>query len=63
MGESVSIDKEEVVVDPIVLYERALVIADISDITKNLTILHLYLVLMVYCDLHMIKQISMTILH
>ena len=35
MGEKVSIGEEEVVFDPLVFVERALVIADISDITKK----------------------------
>ena len=35
MGERVSVGDEEVVIDPLVLFERALVIADIADITKN----------------------------
>ena len=35
MGERVLVDKEKVVIEPITLYERALVIADISDITKK----------------------------
>ena len=35
MGESDLVDKDKVVIEPIALYERALVIADISDITKK----------------------------
>ena len=35
MGERVTVGNEEVVIDPLVLFERALVIADISDITKK----------------------------
>ena len=35
MGERVLVGNEEVVIDPLVLFERALVIADISDITKK----------------------------
>ena len=35
MGERVSVGDEEVVIDPLVLFERALVIADIADITKK----------------------------
>ena len=35
MGERALVGNEEVVIDPLVLFERALVIADISDITKK----------------------------
>ena len=35
MGEKVLVSNEEVVIDPLVLFERALVIADIADITKK----------------------------
>ena len=38
MGESVLVDKDKVVIEPIALYERALVIAYISDITKKTAI-------------------------